>query len=156
MGKSYLLLRESRASRPYSCATCSAAIPRRSRYFRDEPHPYARMFRGEEVRHLCVHCVEGLEAKNISIEKRLLPTPRQSDQSQLTLPLGEAVVRPTIVQLIRVTHLLDHCYSLMKSYAVSCADSAPKSLRSSCWIVSLLWVWRRSRSDIGDPKTVVS
>ena len=107
MGKSYLLLRESRASRPYSCATCSAAILRRSRYFRDEPHPYARMFRGEEVRHLCVHCVEGLEAKNISIEKRLLQTPRQSDQSLLTLPLGEAVVRPTIVQLIRVTHLLE-------------------------------------------------
>lgn len=107
MGKSYLLLRESRASKPYGCAICSSTILRRSRYFRDEPHPYARMFRGEEVRHLCVHCVEGLEAKNVLIKKRLLQTPRSRDQLQLSLPFGEAVVRPTIVQLVGVTRFLE-------------------------------------------------
>ncbi len=107
MGKSYLLLRESRASKPYSCAICSSAILRRSRYFRDEPHPYARKFRGEEVRHLCVGCVEGLEAKNVPLKKRLLQSPRPSEQLQLTLPLGEAIVRRTIVQLIGVTRHLE-------------------------------------------------
>ena len=53
-----------------------------------------------------MRCVEGLEAKNASIKKRLLHTPRPRDQLQLTLPFGEAIVRRTIVQLIGVTRHL--------------------------------------------------
>jgi hypothetical protein len=107
VGKSYLLLRESRASNTYSCAICSAVILRRRRYFRDEPHPYARMYRGEEVRHLCVGCVEGLEAKNVPLQKRFLQSRRPNEEVQLTLPLGEAIVRRTIVRLIGVTRRLE-------------------------------------------------
>ena len=54
-----------------------------------------------------MHCVEGLEAKNVPIDKRLLQSPRPSEQLQLTLPLGEAIVRRTIVQLIGVTRHLE-------------------------------------------------
>ena len=108
MGKSYLLLRESRARRPYSCAICSSLIPQRGRYFRDEPHPQARRYRGEEVRHLCVSCVEGLEAEKVPLQKRLLQRTRwRKDDLQLTLPLGEATVRPTIVRLAPVTEQVE-------------------------------------------------
>ncbi len=48
-----------------------------------------------------------MEAKNVPIDKRLLQSPRPSEQLQLTLPLGEAIVRRTIVQLIGVTRHLE-------------------------------------------------
>jgi len=55
-------LRFSRAAREqYTCARCSRTIPRRQPYFRDEPHPFARM-RDPDVafaRQLCLSCAVG-------------------------------------------------------------------------------------------------
>lgn len=49
----------SHARQPYSCAECGADIRKRELYFRDEPHPRARYFRGVQVRHICAVCVLG-------------------------------------------------------------------------------------------------
>ena len=52
-------LRFSRARSPYHCARCSSRIAKGQPYFRDEPHPFARM-RGQAVtRQLCIICVLG-------------------------------------------------------------------------------------------------
>lgn len=56
-------LRISRARTSYTCASCSTAISRGQQYFRDEPHPFARM-RNPDVavtRHRCLQCVLGTE-----------------------------------------------------------------------------------------------
>lgn len=59
-------LRFSRARYPYVCASCAEPISRGQQYFRDEPHPYARMrfTPGREAaitRHHCLVCVLGSE-----------------------------------------------------------------------------------------------
>lgn len=61
------------------------------------------MHRGEEVRHLCVNCVEGLEDRRVPLRKRFLRTPWPTSDLQLTLPFGEATVRRTLVRLVPVT-----------------------------------------------------
>ncbi len=61
-------LRISRARYSYQCARCSNLIRRGQRYFRDEPHPFARM-RGEAVtQQLCLECVLGADAVDSFLE----------------------------------------------------------------------------------------
>lgn len=51
----------SSARNPYRCDGCGADIRRGERYFRDEPHPWGRRYRGQQARHLCAVCVLGEE-----------------------------------------------------------------------------------------------
>ncbi|PIU87705.1 MAG: hypothetical protein COZ06_05605 [Armatimonadetes bacterium CG_4_10_14_3_um_filter_66_18] len=61
-------LRLSRARYPYACARCSAQIAKGRRYFRDEPHPFARLRGQADTRQLCVTCVLGDEAARGFVE----------------------------------------------------------------------------------------
>ena len=52
-----LYLIETRARQHYTCSACARPIPRGSPYFRHEPHPFARQFRGEQRSHWCYECI---------------------------------------------------------------------------------------------------
>jgi hypothetical protein len=110
-----MYLRESRAARLYVCAQCSGRIPQGVRYFRDEPHPFARMQRGETVRYICASCVLGpnneIQLPWAFSHIRRLPERNhlgnQVDDFQLVLPFGESgIIRPTRVRLLSVTDTL--------------------------------------------------
>jgi len=49
------------ARNPYQCDGCGLDIGKGQRYFRDEPHPWGRRYRGQQIRHLCAVCVLGEE-----------------------------------------------------------------------------------------------
>jgi len=53
-----LYLVPSRARYLYQCVECKSIIRPRTSYFRHEPYPYGRMYRGEQVLHFCTSCVE--------------------------------------------------------------------------------------------------
>ncbi len=95
MARRSLYLRESRARETYLCAICGRAIRPREAYYRDEPHPMARRYRGETMRRLCYRCVWGEDAA--------VPGALQGAR-QLALPFGEnAILHPTRVLLVDVT-----------------------------------------------------
>lgn len=52
-----LYLIETRAAKEYICPGCNQKIPRGSRHFRHDPHPYARSFRGLKTSHWCYECI---------------------------------------------------------------------------------------------------
>jgi hypothetical protein len=54
-----LRLRLSRAKYNYQCDKCSRPIRKAQEYYRLEPHPMARVHRGEKVERLCLGCVHG-------------------------------------------------------------------------------------------------
>ncbi len=58
MSREIYQLRMYRARRYYTCDQCDTDILRGHYYYRDEPHPMARVHRGEEVRRFCMHCVD--------------------------------------------------------------------------------------------------
>lgn len=76
-------LRFSRARQPYPHARCSADIPKRHPYFRDEPHPFDRMRGKATVRYLCLSCAAGPEEASAIVQPLL---ERTIDSNQL--PLG--------------------------------------------------------------------
>jgi len=87
--------RTSRARNLYNCAECGAEIRRRELYFRDEPHPRARYFRGIQVRHLCSVCVLGeKDAARYQVKQLELPFESTS---------GGLLYVPPRVELIDIT-----------------------------------------------------
>jgi hypothetical protein len=101
-------LRFSRSRYPYTCARCSGPIAKGRPYFRDEPHPFARM-RGQAVtKQLCLTCVLGEKTAREFIES--LGDPRQ-------LPLGFELTRngflkfPPRVELIDISPQILHLLS---------------------------------------------
>ena len=102
-------LRASCARKPYRCAGCGADIRRGERYFRDEPHPRARVFRGAPVRHVCAVCVLG---EKDAVEY-LAPRQTQQDHNgQHRLPFGitpeNLLFVPPRVHLVDITPNLLH------------------------------------------------
>lgn len=93
-------LRFSRARYPYVCAQCSARIGRRQPYFRDEPHPFARMRGQTTTRQLCLVCVLGAKSAREFVDS--LEDPNQ-------LPLGFELTAngflrfPPRVELVNIT-----------------------------------------------------
>ena len=97
----------SRARRTYSCARCLATIAPHQAYFRDDPHPFARMRGQAVVRHLCVPCVVGPDdAKAVTDALSSRGAHRPDHPGQLTL---EFKIRPGVlafpprVQLVDIT-----------------------------------------------------
>jgi len=74
-----VVIRRSRARKPYSCVRCSKAISIGETYYRYEPHPLARYHRGAPVRHFCERCATELEiaAVNVPITYVSRPLARQ-------------------------------------------------------------------------------
>lgn len=52
-----LYLLETRAAKTYQCSGCGETIPRGTMHFRHDPHPMARLHRGEKYSHWCRKCV---------------------------------------------------------------------------------------------------
>jgi hypothetical protein len=91
-------LRFSHARYPYVCARCSSPIAKGHPYFRDEPHPFARM-RGQAVtRQLCVVCVLGESAAREFLDNL-------SDSAQL--PLGFELTRNGFLRFPPRVELVD-------------------------------------------------
>jgi hypothetical protein len=58
-----LYLAEVRARRLYTCAACADPIHPGEVYYRHDPHPYARQYRGEQRTQWCHRCIESSPAQ---------------------------------------------------------------------------------------------
>ncbi|MCK9374623.1 MAG: restriction endonuclease [Syntrophobacterales bacterium] len=102
-------LRFSRAKYPYACARCSEPIAKGRPYFRDEPHPFARLRGQAETRQLCLTCVLGEKTAREFLES--LGDPRQ-------LPLGFELTRngflkfPPRIELVDISPQILHLLSV--------------------------------------------
>lgn len=101
-------LRFSRAKYPYACAHCSAPIAKGLPYFRDEPHPFARMRGQAKTNQLCLTCVLGEKTAREFLD-------RPGDPRQL--PLGFELTRngflkfPPRVELVDISLQILHLLS---------------------------------------------
>jgi len=100
-----LYLAESRARKSYQCAACKRLIPPKSAYFRHEPHPYARMQRGEKATQWCVECIEASEPEydRWSAHYRV-PAVRVLDRSRPDD--SREMLQPVRVELIGIAPIL--------------------------------------------------
>jgi hypothetical protein len=102
-------LRFSRAKYTYFCARCSVRIAKGQPYFRDEPHPFARMRGQAQPNQLCLSCVLGEKAASEFFDKFIID-PRQ-------LPLGFLLTRngflkfPPRVELVDISPQIVHLLS---------------------------------------------
>ena len=106
--------RLSRARYHYGCAKCRAEIRKGQRYFRDEPHPFAK-YRGlgAVARQLCLRCVLGPDVA----QEFLRSTSGQ-------LPLGFELTRNDFLRCPAHVELVDLTPQLVKLLA-----SEPERLR---------------------------
>ena len=98
--------RLSRARYHYRCARCEAAVRKGQRYFRDEPHPFAK-YRGlgTTARQLCLRCVLGPDAAREflrSTSSGQLPLDFELTRDVLSCPAHVELVdlTPQLVQLL--------------------------------------------------------
>jgi len=99
-----------RARRHYTCAECSSAIEAGQLYFRDEPHPWARMRGQRKVRHLCTLCILGEAGK-----RQLLDDGELSADSQL--PLDFTPLQSGVVNIPACTEIVDISPEILKMLA---------------------------------------
>ncbi len=96
MAKSLYLI-ETRARQDFTCPACKRLIPRGSPHFRHEPHPYARVFRGEKRSHWCYECITATpsvrdEVGRLWIKPASLVQAHANQRSiQLALPTVEII-----------------------------------------------------------------
>ncbi|MFZ0051680.1 MAG: restriction endonuclease [Desulfobaccales bacterium] len=101
-------LRFSRAKYSYSCALCSGPIAKALPYFRDEPHPFARMRGQAKTRQICLTCVLGRKTAHEFLDSL-------ADKRQL--PLGFELNRngflkfPPRVELVDISPQILHLLS---------------------------------------------
>src|SRR3712207_5997329 len=81
-----LYLIETRARREYICPACRGRIIRGARHFRHDPHPYARLFRGQPTTHWCRECIIASDAnpKEQTTGRIRVPTVRVMGQTAPT------------------------------------------------------------------------
>lgn len=77
-----LYLIETRARYEYICPACSRIIPRGALHFRHDPHPYARLFRGQSTTHWCHQCISASE-----------PGPKERTTGRLRVPIVRVMRR---------------------------------------------------------------
>ena len=98
MSRPVFQLRMFRARNWYECAFCQSPIEKGQYYFRDDPHPMARYYRGQTARQICVHWIES----DVYLKE-------QRKTGQLELPFDEPLIQSVRGELIDVTQaLLDH------------------------------------------------
>jgi hypothetical protein len=110
-------LRLSRAKYPYECARCSGHIAKRQPYFRDEPHPFARLRGQAETHQLCLTCVLGEDAAYRFLHA--LGDPRQ-------LPFGFELSRNGFLKFPPRVELVDISPQVLRLLA-----AAPERLRDA-------------------------
>lgn len=77
-----LYLVESRARNEYTCPSCLRKIPRGVPHFRHDPHPAARVFRGQPTTHWCRQCILASD-----------PGPKERTTGRLRIPIVRVLNR---------------------------------------------------------------
>jgi len=83
-----LRLRLFRARNVYRCDGCGATIGVRTPYFRGDPFPMARFYRGERTRHFCTSCAVGIPTMAFGTKP-----PRAEFYAQMKLNYGRSLDR---------------------------------------------------------------
>lgn len=89
-----LYLIETRARKMYACAACQRAIPPGTIYFRHDPYPSARMYRGQKTSHWCFDCITASD-----------PGPKDSITGRLRIPAVRVFVpsrQPELLQPVKI------------------------------------------------------
>lgn len=98
-----LRLERVRARGTYLCAVCGGAIPRRTVYWRCDPSPWGRRFRGEKARHYCMRCVPD---RNSHIRGRLTISAPAVVLIPQSDPSAAAEMEPVSVRLVSASEAL--------------------------------------------------
>jgi len=109
----FSLARPSRARNYYTCTLCSNTISQGQYYYRLDPHPMSRYYRGELPTYICLKCARAVGADLSLLESKYAP--RLSNQrlpsshldtryEQLAMRLEEPIqVVPAKVHLVNIT-----------------------------------------------------
>jgi len=81
-----LYLIETRARNDFECPACRRRIPRGTRHFRHDPHPYSRMLRGHVISHWCYECIMASS-----------PGPKEMITGRIRIPIVQVVSRPVSI-----------------------------------------------------------
>lgn len=114
----FSLARPSRARHHYTCTLCSNTISQGQFYYRLDPHPMSRYYRGELPTYICLKCARVVGADLSLLEskyaprsnsRRLPPSQVDTRYEQLAMRLDEPIqVVPAKVHLVNITaQLLD-------------------------------------------------
>lgn len=102
-----LYLIETRAKNEYTCPACLRKIPRGTMHFRHDPHPAARMYRGQPTTHWCRECILAANpgpkerpTRRIRVPIVRVMPPSSSEKAQLPL------FAPLQVELIGISSIL--------------------------------------------------
>lgn len=103
-----LYLIETRARNEYTCPACMRKISRGALHFRHDPHPAARMYRGEPTIHWCRECILTSNSGPIdSITKRIrVPAVRVVRQVSHARDVQLPLFAPLRVQLVGIGQIL--------------------------------------------------
>jgi hypothetical protein len=102
MSKTSLYLIQTRARWGYQCFGCGKPIPSRTVYFRHDPHPYARMSRGEQRTHWCVKCIASAPGVRDQVGRIWV---KRSDVAHIESP-GAVQLEQARVEIVRIGELL--------------------------------------------------
>lgn len=110
---STLYLIETRAQRNYVCPACKQPIPKGSLHFRHDPHPRARVFRGEPTTHWCRECITtSLPSPTDLITKRIrIPAIRVTNGLLSTGEEQLPLFNPLRIQLFGIGQLFARALS---------------------------------------------
>jgi hypothetical protein len=103
-----LYLIETRAQRNYVCPACQQGIPKGALHFRHDPHPRARIFRGEPTTHWCRECIRAsLPHSMDGITRRLrVPAVRVMSHSSVPGELQLPLFNPLRIELVEIGRIL--------------------------------------------------
>jgi hypothetical protein len=103
-----LYLIQARAAGTYLCDACSRPIPQGRSHFRHDPHPYARLYRGEKTRHFCRDCISGAEpGPPDRVTGRIrVPAVRVIDSDRPANRTEKALLEPMRIELIGIAPIL--------------------------------------------------
>jgi hypothetical protein len=103
-----LYLIETRARRTYLCPACQQSIPKGTLHFRHDPHPRARIFRGEPTTHWCRECIRGSFPDSMDgITRRLrVPAVRVMSHSSVSGDLQLPLFNPIRIELVGIGRVL--------------------------------------------------
>jgi len=103
-----LYLIETRARNDYTCSACRRRISRGTLYFRHDPFPAARMFRGQLTTHWCRECIlaSAPGPKELVTGRIRVPAVRVMNRSSSSVEKQLSLLAPLQVQLVGIGPIL--------------------------------------------------
>src|SRR5579872_3491435 len=97
-----LYLIEAQAKYSYSCSACGSSIPRGTIYFRHDPFPAARVYRGVKTSHWCRDCVVASNPgpKDSFTGRIRVPVIQVLSKSRGETEIADGLFAPVQVQLV--------------------------------------------------------